>query len=578
MSAAEILAGLLVRSSVLVLAGALAAALLRNRAAELRHLVWQGTLCSLLLLPVVELVAPPLHKAAPEIVMRAEQAILSSEAIAAPAKTAVPEPMTVRSEEIRPFPWAAASAIFYVTVCLVLLFRLAVSVMRVRGLVKRSKRVENRDWMQAEIRESAEIRVPMAAGIGKGTILLPRGWETWEPAKLRAALLHEMEHVRRRDARTALLGSIAVCLFWLNPLVYWMRRRLAVLAEEACDDATMAEFAPEEYARILIGFAADAGPNGSRLIAAVAGQRSRLRKRIEHILAKTHVEKSGPVMRAALIGVFVPLLYVAAAGHMEPAQVTNADRDARLSIGTQQEADYWEARLLRDPENLEVREKLAVFYANEGNQQGFARHRLWLIEHHPEAQILGVFVYPAPGSSAEWARIYELEKAAWERALKKYPDSADVLFHAGLFVQTYDSMRALDLFARAGKLIPADDPRQEGFLQATALIYAEAVMNVPMKGGSKVRINNIRMEQDIAGTLRDDLKSSRDAALFSRVGQTLVQFGHDELGLALIQKAIDLEPGNPKWKEALDWAKAEPVRRKNVQELLKRDATVVRNQ
>ena len=36
-------------------------------------------------------------------------------------------------------------------------------------------------------------------------------------------------------------------------------------------------------------------------------------------------------------------------------------------------------------------------------------------------------------------------------------------------------------------------------------------------------------------------------------------------GLELIQEAIQLEPSNPKWTEALEWAKAEPQRQLNYQ-------------
>jgi hypothetical protein len=38
-------------------------------------------------------------------------------------------------------------------------------------------------------------------------------------------------------------------------------------------------------------------------------------------------------------------------------------------------------------------------------------------------------------------------------------------------------------------------------------------------------------------------------------------------GLALIRKAMSLDPGNARWKEALESAEAEPIRRANVRAL-----------
>jgi TonB family protein len=38
-------------------------------------------------------------------------------------------------------------------------------------------------------------------------------------------------------------------------------------------------------------------------------------------------------------------------------------------------------------------------------------------------------------------------------------------------------------------------------------------------------------------------------------------------GFELLQRAIDLDPGNPRWKEALESAKAEPERQRNYRQM-----------
>src|SRR5947209_7168142 len=83
-----------------------------------------------------------------------------------------------------------------------------------------------------------------------------------------------------------------------------------------------------------------------------------------------------------------------------------------------------------------------------------------------------------------------------------------------------------------------------------------------------MRINDIAMDERLAGELRIRMENRDNPALFSEVGTVLVQLGQDEEGLSLITRAMNLDPGDPKWKDALESAKAEPVRRRNLQKLM----------
>ncbi len=77
------------------------------------------------------------------------------------------------------------------------------------------------------------------------------------------------------------------------------------------------------------------------------------------------------------------------------------------------------------------------------------------------------------------------------------------------------------------------------------------------------------MDPNLASRLRGEVETSNDSSLLSQVGTTLVQFDQDQEGLSLIQEALDLDPKNPSWKESLDSAKAEPVRRHNLHQLMR---------
>jgi tetratricopeptide (TPR) repeat protein len=167
---------------------------------------------------------------------------------------------------------------------------------------------------------------------------------------------------------------------------------------------------------------------------------------------------------------------------------------------------------------------------------------------------------------------YERVKAAWERALPRHSDSGEVLYHAGLCFEQNDPQRALALFKQARSMTSSDTQAQERYQQAIAVVYASAVTIDLKHGDSRYGINGIAMNAITVRTMLTELENSTDPALFSEVGSMVVQLTNDadsRFGLAFIQRAIDLDPSNSKWGEALESAKAEPIRRRNLGEILR---------
>jgi uncharacterized protein (TIGR03435 family) len=118
----------------------------------------------------------------------------------------------------------------------------------------------------SRLQESDNAIVPMTIGWPRTRIVLPTSWRTWPNDKLRAVLLHELAHVRRRDALVTFLAAINKAIFWFHPLAWWLERRLAELAEFAADDAAVkASIDPRDYASILLDIASGARPTRLRL-------------------------------------------------------------------------------------------------------------------------------------------------------------------------------------------------------------------------------------------------------------------------------------------------------------------------
>jgi len=90
------------------------------------------------------------------------------------------------------------------------------------------------------LRQSHRIESPLSFGILRPTILLPAGYYCeLSDTELRAILLHEITHVRRRDPLRVLLIRLIESTFWFQPLVWIAGRRAEYFSEVVADDAVL---------------------------------------------------------------------------------------------------------------------------------------------------------------------------------------------------------------------------------------------------------------------------------------------------------------------------------------------------
>jgi beta-lactamase regulating signal transducer with metallopeptidase domain len=109
----------------------------------------------------------------------------------------------------------------------------------------------------ARLKVSKHVNRPICFGVFKPVVLLPKrlaesaGGRRWE--EVRIILLHELVHVRRRDAVTWMLASLAGVVFFYQPLLWHLQKQLR-MAQEFIADAWAAEHAgsPAAYAENLV--------------------------------------------------------------------------------------------------------------------------------------------------------------------------------------------------------------------------------------------------------------------------------------------------------------------------------------
>jgi TonB family protein len=147
--------------------------------------------------------------------------------------------------------------------------------------------------------ESAQVRLgpaslgPHVRGGLRPLVVLPRRLtELLEPDELRAVLIHEREHLERRDPLRYALLALLRALFWFYPPVWWLVRRILETSEMACDEAVVRSgLSPATYCRSLARtLTLDAARSASYPIGMLGHRVSFLRRRLERIRSARRFE------------------------------------------------------------------------------------------------------------------------------------------------------------------------------------------------------------------------------------------------------------------------------------------------
>jgi hypothetical protein len=306
---------------VAAVAGALLLALRGRRSAALEHAVWTAVVCGMLALFLGGSAMPRLPLRVRPVVLqsgRVDTAVVYME-----TQKVRTRGLVVNAAQRGSIDWSGAATWGYGLVSLALLGRFATGLWMVRRLISAARRVEGGAW------ESERIAVPVTVGWWRPRVVLPIEWREWSREKLDAVLTHEGAHARRHDGLVAAIAAVNRAVFWFHPLAWVLERRLALLAEQACDEYSVAALGdPDRYAKLLIEMASVVGVSQGRLrghaltMAAVP----HIRRRVEALLLPGRTFSRG-LSRAAWTAVTVcavPLVF--ATGAVELDQQTTQTR------------------------------------------------------------------------------------------------------------------------------------------------------------------------------------------------------------------------------------------------------------
>lgn len=290
------------RSAVLITVAWAALALLRPRNPHLLKAVWTTVVIASLGMPLL-------------------MQIHIAPALAAPVLQWTIRPDSGAST--RGVSMQLLGALAYLVPAFLLLSRFASGWTRLLRLCREGQALTGPCADGLDVRVSATIPSPATFGT---TILLPTDFSSWSARKLAAVMAHERAHVLHRDCYVLWIARLHACVFWFNPLAWWVVRRLTALAEQTSDEAAVDTLGNGiDYAEILLGLSMQ---RASGLATAMAS--SDLPARVERILSGTRLSPS--LGRRQLLLVLAAVLPAAALA-ASPLQRT-AGASARSSQTT----------------------------------------------------------------------------------------------------------------------------------------------------------------------------------------------------------------------------------------------------
>jgi beta-lactamase regulating signal transducer with metallopeptidase domain len=312
----------------------------RKIRASIRYALWLVILVKLCLPPTFALQTSPiwwLHKTLPPVAVKTEtHYTVTYDNEPLPQIPQTPLPAFVPPKPAMTF--ASWLLVVSSAVSLALLLWLLVRWRQVTSHVRSAKTSERLTTFTGEAQKILGIKFnvpvklttnsmsPAVCGLLRPAILIPQSLaDNFSDEQLRAVLLHELIHLRRRDVWLNFLQALLQIFYWWHPLVWLANARIRRVREDAVDDAVMLALRDEaeSYAPTLLEVAKLAlnRPLASLGLVGILESRHALRQRIERLVDFRPPRKAGLTL-VSLLGI---LAFTAVAVPMggSPTQTNN---------------------------------------------------------------------------------------------------------------------------------------------------------------------------------------------------------------------------------------------------------------
>jgi len=138
------------------------------------------------------------------------------------------------------------------------------------------------------ILREANIPSPIVFGVFHPIVVVPA--HARKKDAVHFALLHEMQHIERRDLLVKFLAETAAVIHWFNPFAWLIRNKVTIYSENACDESVAAQLSNDDrkgYAMAILDFMDDSAvpePNYPPTLMSFSGGTENLKNRIKSIM------------------------------------------------------------------------------------------------------------------------------------------------------------------------------------------------------------------------------------------------------------------------------------------------------
>lgn len=245
---------------------------------------------------------------------------------------------------------AGIALVGYALVAGLLLLRLGIGLYQTQRDIRRYPRLVCSETQDLLLRLSQQLRVqppelrvdetgagPYVWGVGKPVIAVPVEFAHAPMDVKRTVLTHELIHILRRDTLACIASKMLCCLYWINPAIWLLERRLKMEMERSCDrHALSLGTSATDYAEQLLEAVKRFSVFRREPQCAVSMARaSSLQQRIKSLLA-TH-EQRGDMNNSKLailgVGLFAAAVAIGA-GSTTPATATVAGQQETTAPST----------------------------------------------------------------------------------------------------------------------------------------------------------------------------------------------------------------------------------------------------
>jgi beta-lactamase regulating signal transducer with metallopeptidase domain len=192
-------------------------------------------------------------------------------------------------------PWRLIALYGWMITTLILLGRLFVAFVSGIRLLRRAKSDCCEHIQRAADAARARLGITRHLNVrSSGQVLSPMIWCWSRPPVLLVpedlderidwvdVICHELAHWRRWDHISGLIAELAVCILPWNPLLWWSKRRMVRLSEQACDDWVLAGGCTgADYAQSLLNLSPELK---MAFLPTVIGKEKPMKKRIYRIV------------------------------------------------------------------------------------------------------------------------------------------------------------------------------------------------------------------------------------------------------------------------------------------------------